>query len=123
MKNLLMLGSLYAFLGVALGAFGAHALNKRLIQLDTLTVYHTGVQYHMIHALALVFLALLYDKLQDKRKVEICGGLFAVGILIFSGSLYLYSVTGIRILGAITPLGGLCFLSAWLLLAVTAVRE
>lgn len=123
MKNLLFIGSLYAFLGVAFGAFGAHALKDRLAELGTLATYQTGVQYHMIHALALIFLALLYDKIRDQRKVEICGGLFAVGVLIFSGSLYVYSITGVKILGAITPLGGLCFLSAWLLLAITAIKE
>ena len=111
------------FVGVGLGAFGAHGLTPRLTQLGTLEAYKTGVQYHLIHALALLFLSLLCDKVRDKRRVELCGWLFAVGILLFSGSLYVYSISGVKILGAVTPFGGLCFLSAWALLAWTAARE
>jgi uncharacterized membrane protein YgdD (TMEM256/DUF423 family) len=123
MKNLFLLGSVYMFLGVGLGAFGAHGLQARLTQLGTLETYKTGVQYHLIHALALLFLALLYDKVRERRRLEVCGWLFAIGILLFSGSLYVYAVSGVKILGAVTPFGGLCFLIAWALLAWTASRE
>lgn len=123
MKNLLSLGSVYMVIGVGFGAFGAHGLQSRLTQLGTLEVYKTGVQYHLIHALAVLFLAMLYDKVKDRRRVEACGWLFAVGIVLFSGSLYMLAITGVKILGAVTPLGGLCFLIAWALLAGTALRE
>ena len=123
MKNLALLGSVFMFIGVGLGAFGAHALKGRLALLGTEEVYRTGVQYHLVHALALLLLAALADRMRDKRRADICGGLFAVGILFFSGSLYVLAVSGVKILGAVTPLGGLCFLSGWALLAFTMSRE
>ena len=123
MKKLLLLGSVFAFLGVGLGAFGAHGLQSVLTANETLEAYKTGVQYHLVHALALVMLAVLSDRMRDKKKLETVGWLFAVGILFFSGSLYVLAVSGIKILGAVTPLGGLCFLSGWALLAYTAIRE
>ncbi len=123
MKNFLFLGSVYAFLGVAFGAFGAHALDKRLLALGTVEIYKTAVHYHLIHAVALILVALLYDRLRDKTKVNACGGLFAAGILIFSGSLYLYAVSKTLMWALITPIGGLCFLAGWALLALAAIRE
>ncbi len=123
MKNLALLGSVAMFIGVGLGAFGAHALKDRLAQTRMEEVYRTGVQYHLVHALALLLLAALYDKIKDKRRAEICGWLFAVGILFFSGSLYVLAVSGVKILGAVTPVGGLFFLSGWALLAFTMSRE
>ena len=122
MKSLLLLGSVFAFVGVALGAFGAHALQNVLMANGTLETYKTGVQYHLVHALALVLIAVLSDRLRETKKLELIGWLFAVGIVLFSGSLYVLSVSGVRILGAVTPLGGLCFLSGWALLAFVAVR-
>ncbi|MDQ3000709.1 MAG: DUF423 domain-containing protein [Fibrobacterota bacterium] len=98
------------FLGVALGAFGAHALKAR-VSPEMLAVWHTGVLYHLIHALAILALALF----AKAAGVDIRwgAGLFLVGIVFFSGSLYAMTLTGIRPLGAITPLGGLAFLSGW----------
>ncbi len=98
------------FLGVALGAFGAHAL-KAKVSPEMLAVWHTGVLYHLIHALVLLALA-LYAK---ATGVDIRWGarFFAVGILLFSGSLYALTLSGIRPLGAITPLGGAAFLLGW----------
>lgn len=116
------MGSVFAFIGVALGAFGAHGLQRVLMANGTLEVYKTGVQYHLIHALALVLLAVLSDRLRETKKLELIGWLFAVGIVLFSGSLYVLAVSGVKILGAVTPLGGLCFLSGWALLSFVAVR-
>lgn len=98
------------FLGVALGAFGAHALKAKLTP-EMLAIWHTGVQYHLVHALALLALA-LYAKATG-ADIGWGGRFFLLGILIFSGSLYALALTGIRPLGAVTPLGGLCFLAGW----------
>ena len=115
----LMIGSLSAFIGVAFGAFGAHALRSR-ISPAMLEVYKTGVQYHLAHALALILIALLADRMRSPGLVRTAGWLFTAGIVLFSGSLYALAITGTRILGAITPLGGLCFLAGWATLNVAA---
>ena len=118
------IGAIYGFLGVALGAFGAHALRDR-ISPEWLSVYQTGVQYHLIHALALLFVGVLTDRLTGTaaRTARLSGTLFAVGILLFSGSLYALALTGFRKLGIITPFGGVCFLTGWALLAVAVSRR
>ena len=113
-RNFAIWGAVLGFLAVALGAFGAHGLRERLSS-DSMGIYQTGVQYHMIHALALLALAALADRV---RHVAVIGWLFVFGVLIFSGSLYLLAITGERWLGAITPLGGICFLAGWGTLAV-----
>ena len=97
------------FLGVALGAFGAHGLRERLSP-AMLEVYRTGVLYHLIHAVALLAVALGADRLARPRAVA---ALFTAGIALFSGSLYALSITGARALGMITPLGGLLFMAGW----------
>ncbi len=102
------------FLGVALGAFGAHAL-KGKVEGYVLDVFKTGVLYHMIHALGIFAVAWLSTVSQDP-KILWAGILMCSGILLFSGSLYIICFTGVRAFGAITPLGGLCFLAAWALL-------
>ncbi|UJF36270.1 DUF423 domain-containing protein [Paenibacillus hexagrammi] len=119
MKTFLALGSLNAFLSVALGAFGAHYLKQKL-SADMLSVFHTGVQYHMIHALGLILIAILSDKFGNSSLVNSSGWALFIGIVLFSGSLYALSLSGIKILGAITPLGGVSFLIGWILLAVAA---
>ena len=116
--QLLLLGSLNAFLAVALGAFGAHGL-KATLSAEALQTWNTAVQYHFFHALGLLLIALLVEKLP---AAVTAGWIMFAGIVLFSGSLYLLSLSGIRILGAITPFGGLCFLAAWLWLAVLAYR-
>jgi uncharacterized membrane protein YgdD (TMEM256/DUF423 family) len=120
-KMFLMLGSINAFLSVALGAFGAHALKSKLSP-EMLTVYQTGVQYHMIHALALILVAIVSDKLGNSSLVTVSGWSMLIGIVLFSGSLYALSLSGIKILGAITPLGGVGFLLGWALLAIAAMK-
>ncbi len=98
------------FLGVALGAFGAHMLKSKLSE-EMFAIYQVGVLYHLIHAIALFALA-LYGK-NSGMDIRPGAWLFVIGIVVFSGSLYMLSFTGIRTLGAITPLGGLSFLLAW----------
>lgn len=117
-----MLGAINMFLAVAIGAFGAHGL-KGKISADMLDVYQTGVHYHMVHALGLFAVALLVDRLQASKQVRWAGNLLFVGIILFSGSLYLLAITGITILGAITPLGGICFLLGWVFLFYAALKE
>ena len=112
----LMLGAINAFLCVAFGAFGAHGLKQRL-SAEMLTVYQTGVQYHFYHSLGLIIIGLILLHIPKSKPVLISGWLMFGGIILFSVSLYALSLTGIRALGAITPLGGIAFLSAWLLLA------
>lgn len=116
--RLVSLGAALALVGVALGAFGAHGLRGR-VSPDLLAVYQIGVQYHQFHALALLLAGLLADRGLRAKAVP---GLFVAGIVLFSGSLYLMALTGLRGLGAITPLGGICFLSGWASLAAAAFR-
>ena len=121
-KMYIALGSILAFLGVALGAFGAHALKSRLSE-SMFRIFETGVQYHMIHALALIFVGIIAHWLNYSQLLNWSGRLFAIGILIFSGSLYVLSISGIKSFGAITPFGGLAFLAGWILLAITAFKH
>ncbi len=114
--RLVRLGAIAMAFGVALGAFGAHGLKSRLSP-DLLAVYETGVRYHLVHGLALFVAAWLAGEDQT-RSARLAGALFVVGILLFSGSLYLMALTGIRTLGAITPLGGVAWIVAWAIIAL-----
>ncbi len=116
-KMYLLIAAVNGFLAVALGAFGAHGL-KRKLSAEMLAVYQTGVQYHFYHTLALFGVALLMAQLPQSSALRWSGLLFCIGIAIFSGSLYVLSITGMRWLGAITPLGGVAFLAGWILLAI-----
>lgn len=111
-----ILGALFSGLGVALGAFGAHGLKERLTS-DALSTYETAVRYQMYHALALLAVAYAAQRWPDSNLVAIAGWLFVAGIVLFSGSLYLLSITDVRWLGAIAPLGGAAFIAGWLCLA------
>ena len=115
-KLFVILGALAAALGVALGAFGAHALKARL-SAEMLAVWQTGVQYHLWHALGLVATGLLAQHLPASIPVRLAGWLMLAGIVLFSGSLYVLALSGTRWLGAVTPFGGACFILAWLVLA------
>ncbi|MDZ7779709.1 MAG: DUF423 domain-containing protein [Gemmatimonadota bacterium] len=115
------LGATLAGLAVALGAFGAHALRASL-GADDLATFETGVRYHMYHALALLAVAWAAARWPAATSLTVAGWSFVVGVLVFSGSLYLLVLTGQRWLGAVTPLGGLAFLLGWILFAWAAFR-
>jgi uncharacterized membrane protein YgdD (TMEM256/DUF423 family) len=104
---------------VALGAFGAHGLRTRVGAAE-LEIWRTAALYHLVHAVAMLAVALAGTRLRRGRLV--CG-LWTAGVVVFSGSLYLLAATGVRWLGAITPLGGAAFLAGWLVLAITSVKE
>lgn len=120
LRVFLMLAAFFGFTGVALGAFAAHGLKDRLSE-QYLAIFHTGVTYQLVHALALIGVALLATQLQS-RLVTWAGICFALGIVLFSGSLYALTMTGISKLGMITPIGGLGFLAGWLSLGLAAWR-
>ena len=121
-KMFLRWGAILAALSVVLGAFGAHAL-KQVLSEKSLATFETGVRYQIYHAFALLVAGILYKEFPNKF-VQISGRLFILGIILFSGSLYglaaleLTAQVGLRWIGAITPLGGLCFILGWVLLAV-----
>lgn len=114
------LGAGSAFLAVALGAFGAHALRGRLGP-ELLAVFETGARYQMFHALALLAAGLVAERRRG-RSAPAAGWLFALGTVLFSGSLYVLALTGVRAWGAVTPFGGAAWLLGWLLLAASALR-
>lgn len=122
LKRYTIIGSIAAGLSVAIGAFGAHVL-KDILTTERLATFETGVQYHMIHALALILIAILADRLQDKKKVQWAARFILAGIIIFSGSLYLLCLTDITMLGAITPIGGVAFIVGWIMLALAAKQS
>jgi len=107
-------GAIAAFVAVALGAFGAHSLRTKLTP-DMLNIFEVGVRYQMYHALGLIAVAWAVTRWPE-ANLSPAGWAFIIGIVIFSGSLYLLSVTGIRWLGAITPIGGIAFLAGWAIL-------
>jgi uncharacterized membrane protein YgdD (TMEM256/DUF423 family) len=117
----LALGAISSFVGVAAGAFGAHGLKSRL-SAEMLVIFETGVRYQMYHAFALFFVAWANSRFPGSLLTT-AGWLFVVGTILFSGSLYLLSLTETRWLGAITPLGGVAFLSGWLCLAWAALKN
>jgi uncharacterized membrane protein YgdD (TMEM256/DUF423 family) len=114
-RTFLLLGSIAGALAVAVGAFGAHALRGRVGE-EMLNTFEIGARYQMYHALALLAVAWVSSRWPGPA-VSTAGWLFVAGIVLFSGSLYLLALTGQRWLGAVTPLGGLCFLGGWILLA------
>ncbi len=115
------IGAWSAFLAVAAGAFGAHALRAQLAP-DLLAVFETGARYQMFHALALVLVGLFVERAAG-RLLSAAGWLFVVGTVLFSGSLYALALSGVRALGAVTPLGGACFLAGWACLAAGVGRS
>jgi uncharacterized membrane protein YgdD (TMEM256/DUF423 family) len=117
-----ILGALAAALGVALGAFGAHALKARL-SADMLAVWQTAVQYHLCHALGLIAVGLLAQHLPASGPVRLGGWLILAGIVLFSGSLYVLAASGVRWLGTVTPFGGACFIAGWVAVAYAVLRQ
>jgi|SRR5678815_874564 uncharacterized membrane protein YgdD (TMEM256/DUF423 family) len=118
-RTFLLIGAALNFVGVAAGAFGAHALRSRLTA-DMLSVFETGVRYQMYHGFAILLVALLIGHAGSARLLVISGWSFVAGVVLFSGSLYALTLTDVRVLGAITPLGGLLFLLGWGCLALYA---
>jgi uncharacterized membrane protein YgdD (TMEM256/DUF423 family) len=121
-KLFIFLGALAGAAGVALGAFGAHALKSRL-SADMLAVWQTAVQYHFWHALALVAIGVLALHLPASTALKWAGGLMVAGLVLFSGSLYVLALSGTRWLGAVTPFGGVAWIGAWFLLAVAVWKS
>jgi uncharacterized membrane protein YgdD (TMEM256/DUF423 family) len=122
LKAFIIVGAINAFLAVALGAFGAHGLKDRL-DAYYLDIWKTGVTYQMFHAIGILIIAMLLGKVPMSSLFNWSGWLMLAGIIFFSGSLYVLSLTKVGVLGAITPIGGVCFLAAWVLMIVGAVKN
>jgi len=120
-RRFILLGAIMMALAVAIGAFGAHGL-KSVVSEEMLVIYHTGVEYHFYHALGLFVVAFVANFYENK-KVKFAGYFMLFGIFIFSGSLYTLSITGITLLGAITPIGGTLFIISWILLALSVKKS
>jgi uncharacterized membrane protein YgdD (TMEM256/DUF423 family) len=120
-QNILLAGATFMAVGVMLGAFGAHAL-KKVLSPEMLAIYKTGVEYQFYHALGLLAIGVIGFHIESKW-LRWSGILLIVGIVIFSGSLFALSISGIKILGAITPIGGLSFAAGWICLAVGIVQH
>ncbi|WP_409252302.1 DUF423 domain-containing protein [Bacillus sp. SCS-153A] len=121
MKTFIIIGAINAFLSVAMGAFGAHALEGKISQ-KYIDIWNTGVLYQMFHSIGILIIGVLAGNIAASSMLNWSGWLMLIGIVLFSGSLYILSLTGIKVLGAITPLGGLSFLIAWVLLIITALK-
>lgn len=119
-------GAVLMLLGVLIGAFGAHALKTRVAP-EMLAVYQTGVQYHLVHALGLMLLGIMRNSQTNPPSqpgaLKLAAIFMGVGVVLFSGSLYAIATTGMSALGLITPLGGLCFIAAWALVAWQMLRR
>lgn len=115
-RNWIALGAAFALFAVAAGAFGAHRLEATLSP-RMLEVFKTGAYYQMIHAIGLILIGQRLERRPDSRLLALSGAALAIGIVLFSGSLYALALTGVRILGLVTPLGGICFMAGWALFA------
>ncbi len=120
-KTFLLLGAINAMASVMLGAFGAHGLKNKL-NAQAMVTFQTGVEYHFYHSLGLLIIGILITQL-PVAGIKLTGWLMFIGIILFSGSLYILAITGIRQLGMITPIGGICFILAWGLLAITVFKQ
>jgi uncharacterized membrane protein YgdD (TMEM256/DUF423 family) len=121
-SGFLFLGAISALIGVGMGAFGTHGL-KAILTPEMLMVYQTGVSYQMWHALGLICIALMRQQVPESTLLSLAGWLMFIGILLFSGSLYLLALLNLKWLGMITPIGGSTFLMAWLLIAIFAAKK
>ena len=121
MKKILTIAAISGMLAVMLGAFGAHGL-KKIISPEMLEVFKTGVQYQFYHTFALLVVGILMY-FSESKALKWSANLFITGIVLFSGSLYVLAISGIKVLGAITPLGGIAFIAGWLLLAIHASKH
>lgn len=121
-KLFLILGGINAALVVMLGAFGAHGLKAKLTA-DMLAVYQTGVHYHLFHALGLLAIGIVATQIADSVWLKWSGWLMLIGIILFSGSLYVLSVSGLRWLGMVTPFGGVAFIAAWIVFVIAIAKS
>lgn len=123
-KFFIIIGAISGFLSVTLGAFGAHSLQNILLPTQ-LKIYHTAVEYQMYHSLIIVLIGILSRNLENINysQLKLSGYFFITGIILFSGSLYLLTLTNVSKLGLITPFGGLAFLVGWFLLALFAYKK
>ncbi|MCM3744234.1 DUF423 domain-containing protein [Sporosarcina luteola] len=123
MPFFIIAGAVNAAIAVALGAFGAHALKERLSE-RYLAIWETAVQYQMFHAIGLIAVGILMSTslFGPSTALSWAGYLLLAGVIIFSGSLYILSLSGIGILGAITPIGGVAFIAGWIMLIIAAVK-
>ena len=120
-RNILLAGAVFMALAVSLGAFGAHTL-KKILSPEMLTIYHTGVEYQFYHALGLLIIGVIGFQIKSKL-IGWAGILLTAGIILFSGSLYVLALSGIKGLGAITPIGGISFVAGWIILAIGIVKH
>lgn len=120
-RNILLAGAVFMALAVSFGAFGAHAL-KKILSPEMLTIYHTGVEYQFYHALGLLIIGVIGLQIKSKL-IGWVGILLTAGIILFSGSLYVLALSGIKGLGAITPIGGISFVAGWIILAIGIVKH
>ncbi|MFJ7697959.1 DUF423 domain-containing protein [Lysinibacillus fusiformis] len=124
MKKIIVTGALHGLLAVAFGAFGAHAL-KEILDDYSQGIWETAVQYQMFHATGLLVIGLLMSSklFGEVKQLNLAGIFFNFGIFFFSGSLYVLAISGIKVLGAITPIGGVLFLIGWLLIILSALKH
>ncbi|MGE7949069.1 DUF423 domain-containing protein [Lysinibacillus sp. NPDC093688] len=124
MKKFIVTGALHGFLAVALGAFGAHAL-KEVLDDYSRGIWETAVQYQMFQATAILIIGILMSSklLGAVKQLNLAGIFFNLGIVFFSGSLYVLAISGVKVLGAITPIGGVLFLVGWVLIIITALKH
>ena len=120
-RSFIATAAILMFIGVAAGAFGAHGL-KQMLSADMLAIWQTAVTYQMVHGLGILALGIMLQQ-QDNALLRKAAWAMLAGVIIFSGSLYALALTGVRILGAITPIGGLAFLAGWAMLAWAAIRR
>ncbi len=121
-SHYLLIVSVFGFFAVAIGAFGAHAL-KGIVSPERMPAFETGNKYHFIHTLVSLFIIVFISQNGKSKYLKFAFWLFLVGIILFSFSLYLLAITGIKILGIITPFGGVCFLLGWLFLGMSAIQS
>lgn len=124
MKGSIISGAVHGFIAVALGAFGAHALENVLDEYST-DIWNTAIQYQMLHAVALIAVGILmsrslFGEVKKLKQAMIC---FNLGVVFFSGSLFILALSGIKVLGAITPIGGVLFLAGWILVIISTMNH
>lgn len=121
-RKIAIVACIAAMIGVGLGAFGSHILGEKIGE-ESLKTFQTGIQYHFIHAIAMLIVVVAMGVWGESRRLVWAAWLFFAGIIMFSGSLYLLSTTGLRFFGPITPLGGVAFIAGWIMLALSMGRR